>query len=671
MASPKKNKQKTSKKGNATSAAPSVKPASTTQSWWQNQRLVAGILFLFSLLLYANTFGHQYAQDDAIAVYDNMFTTQGVKGIPGIFAHDTFYGFFQEEGKDNLVAGGRYRPFSLAFLAIEYQIFGDKPGVFHFFNALWYGLTVVVLYLFLLQLFRNPKQRQTAFFIALAAAMLFLVHPVHTEAVANIKGRDEILSLLGSLAALYFCIRAFRESKLMFLLAGCVCYFLALLSKENAITMLAMVPLSLYYFTKAKNSQILTSTLAFLGVAVLFIILRTAIIGFSLGESSNELMNNPFLKLENGVWVDYSFGERLASIFASMFEYLRLLLVPHPLSHDYYPRAIDVINWGSWQAIVGLLAHLGIFALAVIGLRKRDPLSYGLWFYLAGISIYSNILFAIGTNLSERFLFMPSVGFCIVLAVLAQRYLAKAKEKNFQMAWIAIGVIGVLFAFKTFIRNPVWQNNYTLFTNDIKVQPNSAKLRNAVGGELLAQTSDLADGPQKTGMLQEALGHLTEAIRLHPTYKNAYLLRGNANYFLQNYEAAIADYQQSLAFDPGYQDAIKNLNIAYRDAGKYYGESQGDTQKAINYLLKAYVAMPEDYTTRRLLGVAFGISGQHDKAIELFQLNADAETESAGAWFDLGSAYFGAGRPDEAEQFFQRARQLDPEIDQKRRQARQ
>ena len=85
------------------------------------------IIFVFAFLLYANTLGHQYAQDDAIVITSNMFTEKGLEGIPGLLKYDTFYGFFKVEGKAKLVSGGRYRPFTPIMFAIEYALVNKKP----------------------------------------------------------------------------------------------------------------------------------------------------------------------------------------------------------------------------------------------------------------------------------------------------------------------------------------------------------------------------------------------------------------------------------------------------------------------------------------------------------------------------------------------------------------
>jgi protein O-mannosyl-transferase len=648
----------------AVSAKP--KPAmAELPEWFTNRRLHIWLLFLFSVLLYANTFTHEYAQDDAIVITDNMFTSEGVSGIPGILKYDTFYGFFKEEGKANLVAGGRYRPLTLVMFAVEVQLFGQKPFVGHVFNALFYGLTAVVLYLLLLKLFGPERDPARAYFVALSAAFLFAAHPIHTEVVANIKGRDEIAALLGSLAALYFSLRAYSEKKpLLNILAGVV-FFLGLMSKENAITFLAIVPLAYYFFTQAKPGKIAVQLLPFLAAAVVFIIIRGSILGFSLGTVSMELMNNPFLKLESGQWVHFTLGEKMATVAYTLGKYLSLLFFPHPLTHDYYPRQVGIVTWNDPQAVISLVAYIGLAVYAVRGLFKKDPLSFAVFFYLITLSIVSNVVFPVGVPMAERLVFMPSAGFCLAIALIAYKLVVGKKFESFRQLYPALGVLAVVtlvFGILTIARNPAWKNNYTLFTTDIKTSPKSAKLRNAVGGELIAQSAKVQDENQKQKMLQEAASHLQEAIRIHPTYKNAYLLLGNCYNYLKHFETSIQNYRKALELDPNYKDAINNLGITYRDAGRFYGEQQNDLAKALQYLLQAYELRPEEYETLRLLGVAYGIGGNSQKALEFFSKAAEIQPDDADALYNLGTAYLNAGMADKGNENIQKALEIDPNV---------
>ncbi len=637
----------------------SVNPAVTGTPW-----TYIAILFGFSFLLYANTFSHDYTQDDAIVITDNMFTKEGIEGIPGLLKYDTFYGFFKKSGKDKLVAGGRYRPLTPVMFAVEYEIFGQQPWIGHVMNALYYGLTVITLFLLLFKLFSRREDQKAALMIALGASLLFAAHPLHTEAVANIKGRDEIIALFASLLAMYISFRAHFEQKIgLHVLSGAI-FFLGLLSKENTITFLAIVPLTFYFFTKEKVYNILLTMLPFVTATLVFLLLRGSILGWTIGEPPGELMNNPFLKIENGAWVAFTGAEKLATIMFTLGKYVQLLVFPHPLTHDYYPYQVGIRTWADPMVLGSLVLYIGLTVIAALGFAKKSPIAFGIAFYLITLSIVSNIIFPVGTNMSERFMFMPSVGFAISISYLIYLLTKKASANTF---FLVIGVITLLFALKTFDRNKVWKDNFTLFTTDVHVSQNSAKLRNAAGGAISTAANEETNIQKKNAMLNEAVGHLNEAIRIHPTYKNAFLIRGNCYNWLKQYDKAIADYNRALQLDSDYADARKNLGITYREAGEYFGKEMGDLNKALNYLTKAYEMNPNDYATVRLMGVAYGMGGNSGKAIEFFTKCTELEPNNAFAWFDLGVAYFNADNKELGTSYINKARSIDPDIDQKRR----
>lgn len=672
------SKQGKSKSKKSTSASQSKKLAGFP-SWLINAKLHKIVLFAICFVLYANTLTHDYALDDAIVIYDNEFTTQGFAGIDDLLKYDTFRGFFKEEGKEALVSGGRYRPLTPILFAIQYQIFGASPMAGHLLNVFLYALTCLLLYIVFLKLLSPEGNKEKAgiyaYFIAFITALIFAVHPLHTEVVANIKGADEVVTLLLSLVAVYFSLKAyFDKNKLANLWAG-ITFFLALMAKENAITFLAVVPFAYYFFTKAKGSAIFKQTIPFIIGAVVFIALRTYILGFITSEPSQELMNNPFLKLVDGRYIDFTFGEKMATIFFTLGKYLQLLFFPHPLTHDYYPRAVGIMSFTDWQVILSLLSYLALGVYALIRLPKRDPISFGIIVYLATLSIASNIVFPIGTNMNERFTFMPSIGFALILAILgyrfANRMTAAKKLKELNQLKMVLGVfalIVVLFSAKTVTRNTVWKDNFTLFTTDVETSKMSAKLRNSAGGVLIEEATKPENKTKKTQMLTTAVGHLQEAVKIHPTYKNAYLLMGNANNYLQNFEVSIQNYQQALKFDSNYEEAENNLGITYREAGKYYGEQKGDLQKAMTYLQKAYDVRPNEYETVRLLGVAYGFNRQNQQAIEMFKKATVLEPNNADAWFNLGSAYYQAGDEATGQTHIQKALELNPKIQEERAQ---
>lgn len=616
---------------------------------WMNINVMRAIVFGVAFLLYANTLSHDFTQDDAIVITDNMYTTQGIKGIPSILEYDTFHGFFKEEGKSKLVSGGRYRPFSLVVFAILYEFFGNHPFGFHLFTVLMFALCGLVLFNVLFQLLKKRFEAENALFLSFIASLLFVCHPIHTEVVANVKGVDEIFALLGSLLTLSFLIKYRTVPKLVYLLSASGIFLLSLLSKENAITYLAIILLVFFVFYNEKLSNSIKFVWPLFVATLVFLVLRTKAIGMGFGDAPMELMNNPFLKLSGNQYVPFSSAEKLATIFFTLGLYIKLLIFPHPLTHDYYPRHIEIMNFSSIWVILSILVYIGLAIYAIKNLKNRSLVSFCILYFLITLSIVSNLLFPIGTNMSERFMFMPSVGFCLLVAYgIFQFYQRKKPISKANMATVfnkmlfVTSIICVLYSAKTFSRNTIWKDNYTLFTTDVKTSVNSAKLQNSVGGELIARATSLKDSLERIRLVDEAITHLNKAIAIHPTYHNAYLLLGNAYFMKNEFDTAIKEYQQCLNLNPGYKDAIKNLQLVNREAGKYYGEKKHDLVNAFKYLNVAYEMNPQDYDTNRLLGVAYGVSGQAQKASEFFT-NASKIKPCKESFNNLSIAYYNLG----------------------------
>jgi len=213
------------------------------------------LLFILTFILYANTLGHGFVLDDGLVILENAYTKAGLSGIMDILTHDTFYGYFQKEGMDTLVSGGRYRPVSQVLFAIVYQLLGENAFVFHLMNVLLFSLTALVLSHTLRLLLRDTG-RETSLNVSWMAALLFAVHPLHTEVVANIKSADEILALLGSLAALYYTLRGYDSGEKKWLLAAGPAFLLACLSKENAAAYIVLIPAAVWFFRSGNKPVI-------------------------------------------------------------------------------------------------------------------------------------------------------------------------------------------------------------------------------------------------------------------------------------------------------------------------------------------------------------------------------------------------------------------------------
>ncbi|MCC6462478.1 MAG: glycosyltransferase family 39 protein [Saprospiraceae bacterium] len=640
-------------------AAPRQQPALPVPAFFSNTLLQSMLLFAFSFLLYANTLMHGFVQDDAIVITDNMFTSKGVEGIPGILSKDTFFGFFKVEGKENLVSGGRYRPLTLVLFALLYQVVGGNPFLFHLVTVLLFSVTCVVLYRTLLLLLRGWTAGQAqAPMVAWIAALLFAAHPIHTEVVANIKGCDEIVTLLGSLGALWFILRAFDTEKPHYSLLAALVFFLACLSKENAATFVVVIPLALWFFRSpsAQLPAILRHSVPVWAAFVVFFAIRGSILHWKFGAEPMELMNNPFLKIEGDHWVKFAPAERLATIFYTLGKYIQLLFVPYPLTHDYYPRYIATKTFADPLTLLILVGYGWLVWFALSGIQRRDPVRFGILFFLLTISIVSNLVFPVGTNMGERFAFMPSVGFCLVVATLLLRL------TQWRTAVGIAGVAALLFSASTVLRNRVWVSNEKLFFTDVNTSVNSAKINNACGGVTFEKAQKETDPVKKETMFRQAFDFANQALKIYPNYKDAVLTRAGCQFYLNNFDGAVADYRLAVQLASGDPKPQTYLALALREGGKYFGEKQGNLAKAMTFLTEAWQLNNRDAETARLLGVANGVQRKNEEALQWFAKAVELEPQNASYLFDLGTAYYIAGDAVKGEAYRRQAVDINPDV---------
>lgn len=660
------NTQKNSlKKNTVVPAVPTVakikKEISLTDAAQKPQsysRWYVYIIAAVAILIYANTLGNDYCQDDSIVITNNMFTTQGISGFGGILNYDTFYGFFKEAGKENLVAGGRYRPFSLLTFALEYQFFGANPFIGHLVNILLFALTGVLLFNLLKKLLRNGLLNKTVapninyLDVAFLATLLFVVHPIHTEAVANIKGRDEILALLLSLYAVWLTLKYFETPKIIYLFGAGFSFLCAVLSKENAIAFVVLAPVTLYFFYNFDFKKLALSSAPFIVAAIIFLALRTNAIGNQFGTEQKELMNNPFLVWSGTQYVAMSFVEKSATIMFTLGKYISLLFFPNPLTHDYYPKHISAKNWSDVSVLLSLLLYVALAGVLISGWRKRSVWSYCAFFYLATLFIVSNIVFPVGTFMAERFIFMPSVAFCIAVAYALALYVS---TKNKTIFYTIVGILVLGFSVKTFSRNFAWRDNFTLFTTDIAVSENSAKLQCSVGGALIDSAKNVKDETTRRAMLNEAILHLKRALEIHPRFSNPYLLHGNAYSYLNNLDSAIFMYRAGLQLYPNSKDLRSNLALVLQNKGRAVGQ-QNNLNEAIALLTESAKLNPNDAETFSSLGTAYGLNKMPQQCIESLQ-RALQIRNSASDLMNISVAYRQLGDLQHALEYEKRAAQ--------------
>lgn len=602
------------------------------------------VVAALAFLLYANTLGHGYVLDDELALGKHPFVPKGFGGLGDILF---------KSYRENNFGGQLYRPLPLALFAIEWAFSPNNPALNHLMNVLWYALSGAAIFWMLREFWHGQNV-----LLPLAVAVLFVAHPIHTEVVANIKSRDEILCLLGCVVAFWQFTRHLRTGSRGALAASALAYFAALLSKEGAVTMLPVFPMLAWTLGGRTVAASLRPSLVLLLPVAVYFLLRMAIFG-GFTAATPDIMDNPIVAAEG-------FGQRLATGFAVLGKYLWLLIWPHPLSSDYSFTVIPLADWADFRAISGLIVFAGLAGFAIWGLRRRDFLAFCVAGFGCAIALYSQILVVIGTLFGERLSYLPSLFFCMAVGFGLFKLLrvdTQAEVSSLQnldgkqaVALASTGAIALVFSLLTFNRNPVWHDNLRLFKTDSATYPTSVRLHNGASSELysLALSDSTLTKEEQKKLLDEAEAHITASLEIRPT-PTAYLNRGNIALFNKAYDAAIEQYKKSLEVFPNFALAKSNLALALRERGRMQGEKMNDPDGARQFLEQSVQQNPNDPEAWALLGIAHGIKGEHAQAIENFE-KAYALNPLPGYATNLAMAYSNIGNAEKAAFYERKAR---------------
>lgn len=578
---------------------------------------------VISFVLYYQCISYGYVLDDLIVIQENKFTKQGFGGLWEIFTTESFTGYFGQ--KMDLVQGNRYRPLSIATFAIEYGIFGkENPGFSHFINILLYALTGILLWMVLAPLFRNFNAHKWWYSIPFIATVIFVVHPIHTEAVANIKGRDEIMAMMFALGAMYGALRYIDHSNQKWLIISMVSYFLALMSKENAITFLAIIPVSIYFFSKPDWSKLSKLVMWLLVTTIIYLVLRFNMAGVpKFSQEIKDIMNNPFL----GMKPDQKFG----SIMYTLLKYIQLMIWPHPLSHDYYPYAIPKISIFKPIPLASLIMYAGLVILAFKGLKRKTVYAYSIWFYLLALTIVSNFVINLGTFMNERFIFMASAGFCIAAAYFLTQHLPaliKVQGQKIALGLAALAIIG--YSAKTFVRVPVWKDALSLNEAAVAISSNSARANSFLATAYFNKYKETEDVNEKKKLIEKTAIYAKKSVDILPDYVNGnlmmlgvvserYKMDKDINKYIEGMRPILLR-RPDINFIMEFSDYLKGshneeLFPFYLQIGHEL-TSYNDARRnfAVNFLKYAYEINPTNKQVNEALAKAYEVTGNAAEA---------------------------------------------------------
>lgn len=593
--------------------------------------LLAFVLFISGVFLYLNTLQHSFVYDDISVISENRFVNMGISGMPEILRHSYRYGYDQS-------FNDLYRPVSQIMFAVEWELFPHNPLPGHLMNIILYGLTSVLLFFTFKGIF--GKEYQLLVFLSI---LLFTAHPIHSEVVANIKSRDEILAFIFSILALNLYWKYIKNKNAVYLVSALLSFLLAMFSKEGSAGFLFVIPLVVFYFYNEpdKRKRLFQSSL-FVVPFILYLVARFQVLGgFEINDSGVLIIDNNL--------VGGNLLERWSTAFVYLGIYLFKLMIPYELVHDMSYNQLPLVGLSDYRSWLSLIVFSGILVGGVLSFKKNKIISFSLFYFLITLGLYSNLFTLIGTNYAERVLYFSSLGICLFLVSIFM-YFLKSNHKAFSgisqlirqngnLVFVVLLVLS-LYSFKTVDRNKDWETSYSLFHADILKSPESAHLRFNYGIEIMKEKGLNAHSPvEALSFLNLALENVQKALDLYPDYHQAFEQIGLVHYRMGNQykimlqqarslnnKENIVEFEQKLvhhyttAKNQYEASVLKNESaVAYQNLGAICFDF-GQLDLALKYSQKSLELEPANTNTLFNLGSIYGTKGDYTRAIESFNL---------------------------------------------------
>ncbi len=626
-------------------------PRKCPDSW-----LVWGIGAL-AFLVFANSLWNGFAFDDGFVIEDNP-VVHDLSALWSILAS----GYWRDSN-----IGLLYRPLVILSYAFNYALAGAAPFTYHLVNVLLHAGNSALVYLLVVALFRARG-------LAMGAAAAFALHPIHTEAVANVVGRAELLANAFLLLSWLWYLRwgeAPARARSRGLAASVAAFGLALLTKEHAVVLLGLLvvtdllrasqeglPLGRTIWERCRSAYAW-----YLLPLAAYLLTRLFVLGVLLG-SQPSWWTNPLAHVD--------FWTRWATAIKVLGKYLWLLVVPVHLSADYsynrIPLSRSLLEPG---ALTALLALAGALGLAVRGWRRWPAISVGIAVLAVTILPVSNLPFPIGTIMAERLLYLPSMGFCLLLATLVTALAARPRWGA--VASGAFAVLLLAYGARTVVRNRDWRSEAALFAATVRTSPNSTAAHYNLGtamlnrGDLpgarrafersleiypdhvLAHTN-LGIVLQREGRLDDALAAFREALRILPEFAFAHLNLGRL--YEQRGEAseALREYRLAAVHAPSFPSLALHVGLG----SAFF--AHGDLAEAERWARLVFQARPYSAEAHFNLGTVYRKQGKLPEAIAAFREAVRLKPSYRRAYYAMGVALQQQGRMEEAQRAFEAAR---------------
>lgn len=565
------------------------------------------LIILLGSLVYSNSLTNQFIWDDQYLVEENTYI-KNWRYLPQIFTKDI--------GEGSGVKYGFYRPLQILSYKLDYSLWRLNPKGYHLSNIILHILVGILIYWLANVLFKEKT-------LSFIASLLFITHPLHTETVTYISGRQESLAFFFVLASFLSYIKYLRNKNIGYFALTIMGYIGSLLSKEVCLVFPLLI---LLYHSSFKERLNLKMFISLVIVSLLYLLLRITFLKDFL-----------FLK----VLFPISIFPRTLAFFAAICNYLKILIFPLNIYPEYGNPLFKITDIEVLTGI-GLIITLLIYILKK---RNRNPLlSFSIgWFFIVLLPV-SGLIYPLSTYMRPHWLHIPSLGFFFILGKIFANLIKREKFK-FISSLLLIGLL-LLYSYLTFKQNTLWGEPLTFYKKNLKYLPQNSNLYTNLGNAYM-----------KIGNKKEAIKMFKKAVKLDSKNAVAYNNLGVSYSKIGKSLEAITFYKKAIEAKPTYIKAYSNLGVEYAKVGK--------TKEAIRIFKKAIKMNPYYPDAYFNLAATYQNLNNFKEAILLYTKTIQIEPSYSGAYFNLALLLSQIGKKEEAITLLEKAKKLspkDPEI---------
>jgi tetratricopeptide (TPR) repeat protein len=557
---------------------------------------IISILLIAALgfVVYAPSINGKFIYDDKFLVKENTY----VKSWANIGK-----AFTQDIGSGADQPFSFYRPLQLVTYMLDYSIWGLREFGYHLTNIILHVLASISVYWFVAVLLGNPL-------VSLITALLFVAHPLHTEAICYISGRADPLSTIFFMLAFIYYIKQTRKDDLAYFILMILSYALSFLSRETCVILPALALLYHYAF-KVKIKWKLFIPIA--AMAVLYVISRYTVLAFLIKDLP----------------IHTTALQRIPGFFVALAGYMRILFWPLDLHMEY---GAPIFPWNYFQVYIGIGVLVTI--LAILAWKRRSTVTFfGIAWFLIALAPVTNI-YAINAFMAEHWLYVPCIG---VFILMANGIAWLSEKKNLRMiAALIIAALLIFYSAVTIRQNEYWKDPVSFYERTLKYIKWNPKLYDNMGDALCAAGRD-----------NEAIPYFQRAVELEPRYAGAYSNLGNVYFKQAKYEDAFALYKKAVEIKPDFALGYNNLGNVCVVMGKY--------DEALAYYAKVIELAPNNPGVYSNMGLVYKIQGKMADAEISMNKAIAINPDFALPHSLLAHLYFENGRKDLAVKYYEKA----------------